>query len=69
MKINVTKRRSESQIVDFQFVQPKQVDPTDLVEDLRSLDDSTFRAVISAAKKVRWSDKLYVKALQQVEEA
>lgn len=68
MKIKVMKRRSESQAVDFQFVQPKQVNPAELVEDLRNLDDATFRAVLSAAKKVRWSDKLYIKALNQVME-
>lgn len=68
MKIKVCKRRSESQAVDFQFVQPKRINPADLVEDLRAVDTATFKAVVSAAKKARWSDRLYYKALQQVEE-
>lgn len=68
MNVKVTKRRSEAQVVDFQFIRPKEISLNELVEDLRKLDAEQFSAVIKTAKKIRRSDNMYVKALTQIEE-
>lgn len=68
MNVKVTRRRSEAQAVDFQFIRPKEISLNELVEDLRKLDAEQFSAVIKTAKKIRRSDNMYVKALTQIEE-
>jgi hypothetical protein len=47
---------------------PSPISPAEIVELLRELDNSMFRSVVKATKKIRWSDRIYASAVKEINE-